>query len=453
MARQEDGAWFLRILRDARRSEQREAEPHFATSWRSAHVFGLTEMPDKEGKIFCQRCRAANVFEQELCAHCGTRLMLVVEPASLRFEEDANAGGAYEEHLLERISTLESNLARLAEKLEQCLGLMLRQSRTSYFDHALLDTLINLLGETGKVNPAKLEKMWRERYDSDAPGMEAQERRESVRESVLKRYEGRERELFKRLVREGFARLDEGKATHGMRTLERAALLAPDNAPLNEFLGEHFFREGKTALARDYLSRSLASDPDAGRVRLLLGLACGDEGDTPRAKELLSEALRLEGSSFAAHYGLGRLCVAENDWKSALSEFKQALAARECPEAHYVLARAFYQLGRDRAAVRHLTKAVGLDAEYAEAFYLLGVVQLRLGQPLRAGESFDAARLADAQEPLYRNARRRMSRAEELPPPPLFVAKGRDKRRLVTGGNKRLAAAVQADALGRSASR
>ncbi|MCA1592243.1 MAG: tetratricopeptide repeat protein [Acidobacteria bacterium] len=413
----------------------------------------ISEMPEKESKIFCQRCLAANSFEQELCVRCGTRLMLVVEPSSLRFEEDTAGGGIYEEHLLERVSALENKLMRLAEKLEHGLELLLRQSRTSYFDHALLDTLISLLGETGKVNPSKLEKLWRERCDSDASGIEAQEQRETLCVRVLKRYEGLERELFERLVREGFARLDEGKAAQGVRTLERAAALAPDNAPLNEFLGEHFFQAGKPALARDYLSRSLVSNPDDGRVRLLLGLACGDEGDALRAKELLVESVRLEGSSFAAHYGLGRLSAAEDDWKSALNEFKQALAARECPEAHYVVALVYYHLERYPTAVRHLAKAVKMDAEYAEAFYLLGVVYLRLGERVRAGESFDAARAADGQEPLYRNARRKMSRASEVLPPALFNVTGRNKRRLVTGGDDRLAAALQRNALRRVASR
>ena len=42
-------------------------------------------------QIRCQRCRAVNPLGEELCGQCGTRLMLVVEPSALRFEEDALA--------------------------------------------------------------------------------------------------------------------------------------------------------------------------------------------------------------------------------------------------------------------------------------------------------------------------------------------------------------------------
>jgi len=68
---------------------------------------------------FCQNCRAANALGQEFCERCGTRLMLVVRPPSMRLEcQDTTPN---EEHLLERLTILENTLARLAERLEQGL--------------------------------------------------------------------------------------------------------------------------------------------------------------------------------------------------------------------------------------------------------------------------------------------------------------------------------------------
>jgi tetratricopeptide (TPR) repeat protein len=206
-------------------------------------------------------------------------------------------------------------------------------------------------------------------------------------------------------------------------------------------------------LARDYLTRARAAEPDNPRLCLLLGLACGDDGDPQRAKELLLETIRRGGNSYAAHYALGRLFAAEADWESALAEFRLALAARNCPEAHYVVGRVYYQLGRNRLALRQLVKAVEMAPDYGEAFYLLGLVHLRLGERKRAGEAFDAARAVDAKEPRYRTARKLLARAGEVPPPPLFGATRQGRKRLVTGGDDRLAAALQADVLGTEASR
>ncbi|MDT5294407.1 MAG: Anaphase-promoting complex, cyclosome, subunit 3 [Acidobacteriota bacterium] len=406
-------------------------------------------MSNVRGKIFCQRCKSANELGEDLCGRCGTRLMLMVEPSAARFEGRAVAGGM-EEHLLERVTAIENNISRVIDKLEKMAELMLKQSRSVYFDHALLDTLVTVLDASGVVSRLSLEEGWRERRRGAAEdeGGEPKSPREELCESVLAQYSGEDRETFALLVRDGFAVSENVKAS--VRLLERAAALAPDNAPLNRFLGEHFFRKGRTMPARDYLARALVADPESGRLHLLLGLACGDEGESERARVLLVEAVRRVGSSFAAHCALGRLAAAEAeaDWKAALTEFKLALAARACPEAHYLLGLACFNLGRDRTALRHLSKAVGLDEAYGAAFYLLGLVQLRLGERDEAARAFESARVLDPEEPRYLDACKNLSRAAKAPAPSLFEHKGRGSRRLVTGGDERLAAALRADALG-----
>lgn len=91
---------------------------------------------------------------------CGTRLMLVVQPPSVRVDVPATTPS--EEHLLERMTMLENTLARLAERLEHALKLLLRHSETAYSNHALVKSLIEMLNECGVVDNAKLELMWRE---------------------------------------------------------------------------------------------------------------------------------------------------------------------------------------------------------------------------------------------------------------------------------------------------
>jgi hypothetical protein len=109
---------------------------------------------------YCQKCRAANPLGQEFCLRCGTRLMLVVQPPSVRV--DVPSTTPHEEHLLERMTMLENTLARLAERLEHALKLLLRHSETAYNNHALVKSLIEMLNECGVVDNNKLELMWRE---------------------------------------------------------------------------------------------------------------------------------------------------------------------------------------------------------------------------------------------------------------------------------------------------
>lgn len=116
-------------------------------------------MPQRTISHFCQKCRAANPLGQEFCGRCGTRLMIVVQPPSVRV--DLSATTPHEEHLLERLTMLENTLARLAERLEQGLKLLLRQSETAYSNHALVKSLIEILNECGVVHNGQLEARWR----------------------------------------------------------------------------------------------------------------------------------------------------------------------------------------------------------------------------------------------------------------------------------------------------
>jgi hypothetical protein len=109
---------------------------------------------------YCQKCRAANPLGQEFCLRCGTRLMLVVQPPSVRV--DIPSTTPHEEHLLERMTMLENTLARFAERLEHALKLLLRHSETAYSNHALVKSLIEMLNECGVVDNNKLESMWRD---------------------------------------------------------------------------------------------------------------------------------------------------------------------------------------------------------------------------------------------------------------------------------------------------
>jgi tetratricopeptide (TPR) repeat protein len=379
---------------------------------------------------------------------CGTRLMLIVEPPATRFEIHGRTA-AHEEHLLERVSALENVLKRMIARLEHGMEMLLRYARNSYFDRLLVETLVGVLSEAGTVDVDSLHKAWGERCRKDAIEQDEQERREQLRVEIIARYQGAGKKTFAGYINEGMDKLGEKETARGLRLLERAAAMSAGIAPLLSFIGEHFFREGKMTLARDYLARALEAEPEDHRVCLLLGLACGDEGEAERAKKLLSDAARRGGASFAAHYGLGRLLAAEQIWTAALAEFKRALAARPSPEAHYVVGCVCYQLGRNRMAARHLRKAVEMDERYAAAYYMLGLALMREGQQERASEAFSAARAAGQDEPRYRQTGGRRKRQDDAAVAALLFggAARQSGKRLVTSGDKRLASVVREDAL------
>jgi Flp pilus assembly protein TadD len=367
--------------------------------------------------------------------------MIVIEPPAARFEAGEGAPST-DEHLLERISFLENRLTRLTEKLERGLDLLLRQAQNSYFDRALVKALISLLTEDGVVQSERLEQLWNDRCQKDAAEQEETTRREHLRLRILATYGGGENRDFEQLINEGFLLIEDKQVERGMRSLQRAADTVPGNSGLLSFLGEHYFRTGKTKLARSYLARAYEVAPGDVRLSLLLGLTCADEGDPEKAKELLSSTTRLGGSSFAAHYGLGRLFAAEKNWRQALREFKRALISKPSPEAHYVLGCLYYQLGRDSLALRHLLKATEMDKLYGEAFSLLGLIYRRRGEEELARQAFEAAATRDS---VKRSAKRTPDGTIQAAP--LFDLSGPKSRKLVTGGDRRLAQALREEAL------
>ena len=374
---------------------------------------------------YCQKCLAANPLGQEFCTRCGTRLMIVVEPSSTRYESGP-VGLSTDEHLLERISAAENRVARLAERLERSLDLLLRYAQNAYFDRSLMRALVGLLTEDGVVDTERLERMWAERCQRDTVEQEQNVHRDALRLRILASAGVSDKEAFEELVNEGFVLIEDKQVPQGITKLQAAAEIAPDNAPLNLFIGEHYFRKGKTKLARNYLAKAHAAQPEDLRISLLLGLTCADDGEVELAKDLLSSATAHGGSSFAGHYGLGWVFVAEKNWRKALGEFKRALTVRPSPEAHYVLGCLYYELNRDALAVRHLRKATEMDGAYAEAFYLLAQVYERTGRKELARQALEKA------------GRKNVN----------VFQMTKSGTRLMAGADKRLAEALREDALG-----
>ena len=402
-------------------------------------------MPKEFAQIRCQRCRAANPLGQELCERCGTRLMLVVEPTSVRFEEHAlGAGGESSLLVLERVSVLENNLMRFADKLERALDLMLKQAQNIHTTHLLVETLIDALAELKSLDRTVLARHWREKSERDKEGRGVAGA-QSPREIILDSFDGarEQRAQFAKLVAAGFDQIEAGDAAGGLRSLERASLLSTGNFPLLCYVGEHFFRAGDSALAARYLGQAFVAKRGDARTALLLGVALADEGEqVVTARELISVAAAEGANSFAAHYALGRLSALDDDWAAAAAHFKRALAARPCPEAHYALALAQYVRGRLRLALGHAVKALKLDESYPAAYLLLGLIRQSSGEEAQAAEAFArAATLAGGRQ-------KRVARVpDELLLNGCFGAARQTNRGLLSGGDERLARRLRDDAL------
>lgn len=365
--------------------------------------------------IFCQRCKKANPSDVEYCVECGAMLMLVSRPhGSSLFDVGENT---LEEHLLERISALESALTRANDRFEQLLDLAQQQATGSFYDHMMLEALSEMLAETQAVNPEELEQRWRNRVARHYEETAERERLDERCEQIISAYRGSDREDFIDQVEEGTLLISEGSTRRGLRMLESALTLDGRNVELCFTIGEYYFNLGKSLDAAVFLRRALDEQGDHFGARLLLGLLSGDEGEAESAKIHLQRALALDENSFAAHYGLGRLFARESDLNEALTHLKRALEINPSPEMYYLVGRTYLEQGRADKAMKHLQKAVRLDPHFDIAQYSLGFVYWQSNRTSEAREHFRLAYEINPQESDYRAAVQARA-GDKLPTPP-----------------------------------
>jgi hypothetical protein len=63
--------------------------------------------------------------------------------------------------------------------MEHALDLMLRQAQNSQASHALIETLIEALAETGAIDADRLRELWRERCQLDEPRVKTSDNEKS----------------------------------------------------------------------------------------------------------------------------------------------------------------------------------------------------------------------------------------------------------------------------------
>jgi tetratricopeptide (TPR) repeat protein len=384
--------------------------------------------------IYCQRCATLNSIDRSNCAQCGTPLLIVSSVRGLPAGYEEPEG--IEEHLLERISALETEVSRLRLHNDRLLDLIHRQATTTFHDHALLDAIVTVLEERGGVPAGQVQLKWQELIDRYTEELDERERFEERTREILDAFSGADIVPFERLVAEGMELLLDGVPRRGVRRLEKALLLDPDNGALGLFLGEYFFFGGRRALARHYLEQVTSASPDNATASLMLGVLCGDEGETDSARAHFEHALAVRGDSFVAHYGLGRLHAVEGRFAKALTHFKRALSLSPSPEMHYLVGRAYLAQERANIAERHLRKAVDLDPHFDAALYHLGLIYLDQADVGRARECFRAASEANPDERRYRAALTAES-AKGLVALPVFGPGRITRKQSITSGDAR----------------
>lgn len=115
------------------------------------------------------------------------------------------------------------------------------------------------------------------------------------------------------------------------------------------------------------------------------------EGRYDEAAAALREAITISPRASAAYAALGEVEFRRQRYDDAIEAYRQLMARYPYAyhaEFHRQVGLIELRAGRPADALRSLSQAVELDSADWLAFYLLGHVYLRLGQPERAAASW-----------------------------------------------------------------
>ncbi|MEZ5428540.1 MAG: tetratricopeptide repeat protein [Pyrinomonadaceae bacterium] len=385
---------------------------------------------------YCQKCRAANDPGEVNCWQCGTRLMLVVFPPSVRHEEGI-VPSFYEDHLLERVSLLELRLAQVTEQLAMAYEFIQREIKSFQRDHVLMQSFFETLE---RVNPDFSELLSRECIEiyGEKNAIRANEDKKLLElREILGRHENPQTELFTHLVREGIRLLEEDEEKQGFRTLDRAVLLSPKNAPLLVFIAKKQFGAEKFDEARENLEKAFEIAPHDPQILLLLGVLYADRGMAEKARKLLSVLANDPQTAVCVNLIWGVLAAFEENWTESLAALKESLGKNDIPEIHYLIGSVYYQLGRRKSAIRHLKKAIEEDLRFSDAWFMLSLIYQSLNRTEKAKQARQAAleaREAGAQCLEFLKRENEILPEKALP----FVHFNRENKRLLSQGSLRL---------------
>lgn len=179
--------------------------------------------------------------------------------------------------------------------------------------------------------------------------------------------------------------------------------------------GVAFLSTGKYPEAVEALKQSVRLNPNDANSYLKLGLAYSVQGQHKETVAALKIAIQIKPElvDSQAYYHLGHAYAGIGKHKDALAAFKQALYARRAEAAngsqgkpgttppldqlHLGIGTMHYNLRRHYEAIEELRKAIELNPKLAEAYYVVSLAYLAVGNRSAAENLHKTLQSLDAQ--------------------------------------------------------
>ncbi len=177
-------------------------------------------------------------------------------------------------------------------------------------------------------------------------------------------------------------RLRVGRTAQTVVVVALAALLAQVTVSRNEAY--------RSTLA--FWSDIVAKRPQNARARMWLGDHLYKNGRSAEALDQYAAAVRSDPEDPLTHYGLGVTLVAQKRIDEALDEYREALRLKpDYPQARNALANTLFGQGKLDEAVEQYRATIEIDPQHYRARYNLALVLARQGKHAEAVAQLEAA--------------------------------------------------------------
>jgi len=373
--------------------------------------------------VLCQSCGAVNLENQEFCRQCGNKLLVVSginETEQVATEEFfVQAQEELEEHILERITSLEDGLRRLSQAVAATGQHLAQLEHNLTVAHAGVQSLGGLLESQGIVTRTEVVDGWERIADQELLSRDLSRRFKTQSDRILSHAEHSgqaSREFRSKLRALELALL--GPETGMVRELlTDLARMAPANDELWSFIGEAAFQTGELETARIAFLKVLELRGPNFEALVYLGAVASDLRLWSEAEDALVRAREMAPEAFLPHFTLGALQVLRGEYRAAIGHLEQSLHIESAPQSLYLLGFCRLELGQNGLAVKSLRRAVEIEPAFEDALYHLGIAYLRRGWTRKALDAFQQVLRLDPQRLQYQETVRLLSNSppQDLP--------------------------------------
>jgi tetratricopeptide (TPR) repeat protein len=342
--------------------------------------------------MYCQSCGAKNPDDEEFCGRCHAKLLVlsgvgVVDEGTGETQEEI----PFDEHLLERISTLEDVVKRTAEAVKSLFESLGNLEKNLFVAHTGILALQETLERSGAVRSEEVLDLWETKMDARMQAVEKKDRFLERRDRIVARFSGENREAFLRRLREAEFAILALDADRGMHALEELYRLDRRNVELGFYLAETYFSAGDLEKAGGYFKKILAVEPGHFESLVYSGIAASESGDAATAESLLLAAAERRSDAFLPHFALGALYAHSFRWHEAEEALKRALDVAPVPSAFVLLGTVYREVGEIGKAIQAFEGAQEVEPDNEDAVFQLGLCYLDKNWPKRALDCFQQA--------------------------------------------------------------